>query len=105
MHASQVGYLPDWTQIMENIVVLNPEGAVRLAEKVVNQEGGFNIDIEAVVDLFLQVQMHIDVYTHSLMWLPGIQFHVCCGCRVPDEKRACTHTQRECKRNTQFNLH
>jgi hypothetical protein len=35
--------------------VLNPEGAVRLAQMLVNQEDGPKIDVAAVAELFLQV--------------------------------------------------
>jgi hypothetical protein len=61
-HASQVGYSPEWTQILQNMVILNPEGAVHLAQMLVNQEGGAKIDLEAVADLFLQVRILTDAH-------------------------------------------
>lgn len=53
---TQVGYHPEWTQILQNMVVLNPEGAVHLAQMLVNQDSA-KVDLEAVADLFLQRNM------------------------------------------------
>ncbi|KAJ1485283.1 hypothetical protein T484DRAFT_1794212, partial [Baffinella frigidus] len=56
-YAQRVGYNPDWTGILQNMVVLNPEGAVRLAQMLVNQEGGAKVDTAAVAELFLSRNM------------------------------------------------
>ncbi|EKX42588.1 clathrin heavy chain [Guillardia theta CCMP2712] len=56
-YAQRVGYQPEWTGILANMVVLNPEGAVRLAQMLVNQEGGSKIDVAAVAELFLNRNM------------------------------------------------
>ena len=56
-YAQRVGYTPEWTGILQNMAVLNPEGAVRLAQMLVNQEGGSKIDIAAVAEIFLQRNM------------------------------------------------
>ena len=56
-YAQRVGYNPDWTGILQNMVVLNPEGAVRLAQMLVNQEGGSKVDTAAVAELFLSRNM------------------------------------------------
>jgi clathrin heavy chain len=56
-YAQRVGYQPEWTGILANMAVLNPEGAVRLAQMLVNQDDGPKIDVAAVADLFLQRNM------------------------------------------------
>eukprot|EP00286_Rhodomonas_abbreviata_P018853 CAMPEP_0181303774 /NCGR_PEP_ID=MMETSP1101-20121128/8752_1 /TAXON_ID=46948 /ORGANISM="Rhodomonas abbreviata, Strain Caron Lab Isolate" /LENGTH=1715 /DNA_ID=CAMNT_0023409399 /DNA_START=168 /DNA_END=5311 /DNA_ORIENTATION=+ len=56
-YAQRVGYNPEWTSILQNMVVLNPEGAVQLAQMLVNQDGGSKVDVAAVADLFLQRNM------------------------------------------------
>ena len=56
LYANKVGYHPEWTQILQNMVVLNPEGAVQLAQMLVNQDNA-KVDLEAVADLFLQRNM------------------------------------------------
>ena len=37
LYANKVGYTPEWVQILNTMVMLNPEGAVRLAQMLVNQ--------------------------------------------------------------------
>ena len=56
-YAQRVGYQPEWTGILANMAVLNPEGAVRLAQMLVNQDDGPKIDVAAVAELFLQRNM------------------------------------------------
>eukprot|EP00960_Hanusia_phi_P031208 749147-Hanusia_phi.AAC.3 len=58
-YAQRVGYQPEWTGILANMVVLNPEGAVRLAQMLVNQEGGSKVNERWSDPVFT---LHLDRY-------------------------------------------
>jgi clathrin heavy chain len=51
-YASQVGYQPDYVQLLQNIVRINPEKGAEFATQLANNEGGSLVDIERVVDVF-----------------------------------------------------
>ena len=51
-YASQAGYQPDYVQLLQNIVRINPEGGSEFATQLANNPGGSLVDIERVVDVF-----------------------------------------------------
>ena len=51
-YAKQSGYQPDFNQLLQHIVRVNPEKGSEFASALVNQEGGPLVDIERVVDVF-----------------------------------------------------
>lgn len=51
-YTSQVGYQPDFVQLLQHIVRVNPEKGAEFATSLANHEGGSLVDIERVVDIF-----------------------------------------------------
>ncbi|KAG9230443.1 hypothetical protein BJ875DRAFT_520160 [Amylocarpus encephaloides] len=51
-YASQVGYQPDYIELLKHIVRINPEKGAEFATQLANNEGGSLVDIERVVDVF-----------------------------------------------------
>ncbi|TPX15538.1 uncharacterized protein E0L32_004236 [Thyridium curvatum] len=51
-YAAQTGYQPDWIQLLQHIVRVNPEKGAEFATSLANHEGGSLVDIERVVDVF-----------------------------------------------------
>ncbi|RDL36686.1 Clathrin heavy chain [Venustampulla echinocandica] len=51
-YATQAGYQPDYVQLLQNIVRINPEKGAEFATQLANNEGGSLVDIERVVDVF-----------------------------------------------------
>lgn len=56
-YAKQSGYQPDFAQLLQNIVKVNPEKGAEFATALANDEGGPLVDIERVVDVFLSQNM------------------------------------------------
>ena len=56
-YAKQSGYQPDFAQLLQNIVRVNPEKGAEFATALANDEGGPLVDIERVVDVFLSQNM------------------------------------------------
>lgn len=56
-YAKQKGYQPDFAQLLQNIVRVNPEKGAEFASALANDEGGPLVDIERVVDVFLSQNM------------------------------------------------
>jgi clathrin heavy chain len=46
------GYQPDYVQLLQHIVRINPEKGAEFATQLANNEGGSLVDIERVVDVF-----------------------------------------------------
>ncbi|KAH6666626.1 hypothetical protein B0J14DRAFT_705122 [Halenospora varia] len=65
-YATQVGYQPDYVQLLQNIVRINPERGAEFATQLANTEGGSLVDIERVVDVF-QAQGMIQPATAFLL--------------------------------------
>lgn len=66
-YAKQIGYQPDFAQLLQNIVRLNPERGTEFAAALANiEEGGPVVDIERVVDV-LQSQNMIQPATSFLL--------------------------------------
>lgn len=51
-YTAQVGYQPDFVQLLQHIVRVNPEKGAEFATSLANHEGGSLVDIERVVDIF-----------------------------------------------------
>lgn len=56
-YAKQSGYQPDFTQLLRNIIEVNPEKGSEFATALANDEGGPLIDIDRVVDVFQSKNM------------------------------------------------
>lgn len=56
-YARQVGYRPDFTQLLQNLTRINPEKGAELATQLANEEGGPLVDIDRVVDIFMAQNM------------------------------------------------
>lgn len=56
-YAKQSGYQPDFVQLLQNIVRVNPEKGAEFATALANDEGGPLVDIERVVDVFMSQNM------------------------------------------------
>lgn len=53
-YCQRVGYQPDWTALLNKLLQVNPEAASSFAANLVNAEGGPLINVNSVVDLFMQ---------------------------------------------------
>ncbi|KAL2270263.1 hypothetical protein VTJ83DRAFT_2447 [Remersonia thermophila] len=51
-YCAQSGYQPDFVQLLQHIVRVNPEKGAEFATTLVNQEAGPLVDLERVVDVF-----------------------------------------------------
>lgn len=51
-YCAQASYQPDWIQLLNHIVRVNPEKGAELATTLANHEGGSLVDIARVVDVF-----------------------------------------------------
>ncbi|MBE3041515.1 hypothetical protein IMZ48_02820, partial [Candidatus Bathyarchaeota archaeon] len=51
-YTTQVGYQPDFVQLLQHIVRVNPEKGAEFATALANNESGSLVDIERVVDIF-----------------------------------------------------
>ncbi|KAK4216982.1 putative clathrin heavy chain [Rhypophila decipiens] len=51
-YCAQVSYTPDFIQLLQHIVRVNPEKGAEFATSLANQEGGSLVDLERVVDIF-----------------------------------------------------
>ncbi|ROT37186.1 hypothetical protein SODALDRAFT_190859 [Sodiomyces alkalinus F11] len=51
-YAAQTGYQPDYVQLLQHIVRVNPEKGAEFATSLANQPGGSLVDISRVVDIF-----------------------------------------------------
>ena len=56
-YANKVGYSPDYTSLLQNIVRINPEKGAEFAGQLANEKGGPLVDIDRVVDVFLSQNM------------------------------------------------
>ncbi|KAK4240826.1 hypothetical protein C8A03DRAFT_31102 [Achaetomium macrosporum] len=51
-YCAQAGYQPDFVQLLQHIVRVNPEKGAEFATSLANHEGGSLVDLERVVDIF-----------------------------------------------------
>ncbi|KAJ9249588.1 hypothetical protein DTO207G8_6562 [Paecilomyces variotii] len=56
-YSKQVGYQPDYTQLLQHIVRVNPEKGAEFAAQLANEETGALVDLDRVVDVFLSQNM------------------------------------------------
>eukprot|EP00011_Vannellida_sp_DIVA3-517-6-12_P006730 CAMPEP_0114634276 /NCGR_PEP_ID=MMETSP0168-20121206/15897_1 /TAXON_ID=95228 ORGANISM="Vannella sp., Strain DIVA3 517/6/12" /NCGR_SAMPLE_ID=MMETSP0168 /ASSEMBLY_ACC=CAM_ASM_000044 /LENGTH=1681 /DNA_ID=CAMNT_0001845973 /DNA_START=191 /DNA_END=5236 /DNA_ORIENTATION=+ len=57
VYAQKVGYQPDWIFLLQNIINANPPGALKFATMLVTAPDGPLVDVNAVVDAFMQRSM------------------------------------------------
>eukprot|EP01118_Nematostelium_gracile_P004199 TRINITY_DN1492_c0_g1_i3.p1 TRINITY_DN1492_c0_g1~~TRINITY_DN1492_c0_g1_i3.p1 ORF type:complete len:1689 (-),score=583.76 TRINITY_DN1492_c0_g1_i3:132-5015(-) len=53
-YSQKVGYQPDWGVLLNKLLQVNPEAAGKFAASLVNAEGGPLINVNTVVDSFMQ---------------------------------------------------
>ncbi len=53
-YSQKVGYRPDWTALLNQLLAYNPEAAASFAAKLINAPGGALLDVNSVVDSLLQ---------------------------------------------------
>lgn len=56
-YTKRVGYQPDYTQLLQHIVRVNPEKGAEFATQLVNEDSGALVDLDRVVDVFLSQNM------------------------------------------------
>lgn len=56
-YSKQSGYQPDFVQLLQNIIRVNPEKGAEFATALANDEGGPLVDIERIVDIFQSQNM------------------------------------------------
>ncbi|KAJ5412133.1 uncharacterized protein N7487_006492 [Penicillium crustosum] len=56
-YSKQAGYQPDYTQLLQHIVRVNPEKGAEFATQLANEESGALVDLDRVVDVFLSQNM------------------------------------------------
>ncbi|OOQ88368.1 putative clathrin heavy chain [Penicillium brasilianum] len=56
-YSKKVGYQPDYTQLLQHIVRVNPEKGAEFASQLASEEGGALVDLDRVVDVFLSQNM------------------------------------------------
>ena len=54
-YANKVGFQPDYPMMLQHMVRQNPKGAEDFAKRLANNEGGALIDVNAAVDVFMQM--------------------------------------------------
>lgn len=57
LYSKKVDYTPDYVQLLQQLVRMNPDKAVELATQLVNDEQGPMVDLERVVDIFMGQNM------------------------------------------------
>ncbi|KAJ5565084.1 clathrin heavy chain [Penicillium frequentans] len=56
-YSKQAGYQPDYTQLLQHIVRVNPEKGAEFATQLASEESGALVDLDRVVDVFLSQNM------------------------------------------------
>jgi len=56
-YARQAGYQPDFVNLLQHIVRVNPEKGAEFATQLANEEGGPLVDVNRVVDIFMSQNM------------------------------------------------
>ena len=57
LYSKKVGYTPDYPQLLQQLVRMNPDKATELATQLVNDENGPMVDLDRVVDIFMSQNM------------------------------------------------
>ncbi|KAJ9113109.1 hypothetical protein QFC20_001997 [Naganishia adeliensis] len=53
LYSKKVDYRPDWAVLLQHIVRVNPDKSAELAQQLINDPAGPQIDINRVVDIFM----------------------------------------------------
>ncbi|KAK9460391.1 uncharacterized protein V1516DRAFT_676506 [Lipomyces oligophaga] len=56
-YCTKVGYQPDYTVLLQNLVRINPEKGSEFATQLASHEGGSLVDLNKVVDIFMSQNM------------------------------------------------
>ncbi|KAK2748310.1 hypothetical protein FQN57_000968 [Myotisia sp. PD_48] len=56
-YSKQVGYQPDYVQLLQHIVRVNPEKCAEFAGQLANDDSGALVDLDRVVDVFISQNM------------------------------------------------
>ncbi|KAJ5734359.1 clathrin heavy chain [Penicillium malachiteum] len=56
-YSKQAGYQPDYIQLLQHIVRVNPQKGLEFATSLANEESGALLDLDRVVDVFLSQNM------------------------------------------------
>ncbi|QRV88920.1 Clathrin [Ceratobasidium sp. AG-Ba] len=57
LYSKKVGYTPDYGQLLQHVMRVNPEKGAEFASQLVNDESGPLVDVERVVDVFMAQNM------------------------------------------------
>ncbi|ORY30240.1 hypothetical protein BCR39DRAFT_530157 [Naematelia encephala] len=57
LYSKKVGYTPDYAQLLQHLVRINPDKGAEFATQLVNDENGPMVDLERVVDIFMAQNM------------------------------------------------
>ncbi|WVQ80099.1 hypothetical protein IAT38_002200 [Cryptococcus sp. DSM 104549] len=57
LYSKKVGYTPDYTQLLQHLVRINPEKGAEFATQLVNDESGPMVDLDRIVDIFMSQNM------------------------------------------------
>ena len=57
LYSKKVGYTPDYPQLLQHLVRINPDKGAEFATQLVNDENGPMVDLERVVDIFMSQNM------------------------------------------------
>ncbi|KAK8847678.1 hypothetical protein IAR55_005537 [Kwoniella newhampshirensis] len=57
LYSKKVGYTPDYAQLLQHVVRINPEKGAEFASQLVNDENGPLVDLERIIDIFMSQNM------------------------------------------------
>lgn len=57
LYSKKVGYTPDYAQLLQHLVRINPDKGAEFATQLVNDENGPLVDLDRVVDIFMAQNM------------------------------------------------
>lgn len=57
LYSKKVGYTPDYVQLLQHLVRINPDKGAEFATQLVNDESGPMVDLDRVVDIFMGQNM------------------------------------------------
>ncbi|ODO11264.1 hypothetical protein I350_00039 [Cryptococcus amylolentus CBS 6273] len=57
LYAKKVGYTPDYAQLLQHLVRINPDKGAEFATQLVNDENGSLVDLDRIIDIFMSQNM------------------------------------------------
>ncbi|OXG17129.1 clathrin heavy chain [Cryptococcus neoformans Ze90-1] len=57
LYSKKVGYTPDYAQLLQHLVRINPDKGAEFATQLVNDENGPLVDLDRIVDIFMSQNM------------------------------------------------